>query len=120
MAKAISSATDVLAALAGKTKLFEIEGVTIELRALEWAEAETLYAEYGDKPAEMTYQAARMGISAPVFDEAQLAQLRKAMPGAIQKISSEVMAMSGMAPEEGGRPLAGSGSVPLPETAAPT
>lgn len=120
MAKAISSATDVLAALAGKTKIFEIEGVTIELRSLEWAEAEMLYAEYGDNPTRMTFEAARLGINAPVFDEAQLIQFRKAMPGAIQKISSEVMAMSGMTPEDDNRPLAGSGSAPLPETAAPT
>lgn len=111
MAKAISSASEFLSAIAGKTELFDVEGATVELRSLQWAEVETLYAQYGDKPTEMTFQAARMGIVAPVLDEDQWAAFRKALPGAIQDISNRVMRMSGMLKEDG-RPLAGIGSLP--------
>lgn len=119
MAKAISSAADFLSAIAGKTEAFAVEGATIELRSLEWAEVETLYAQYGDKPVEMTYHAARMGIVAPQLDEAQWAAFRKALPGAIQAISNKVMGMSGMLPG-GGSPLAGVGSPSSLATVQPT
>lgn len=119
MAKAISSATDFLSAIAGKTKLFEIEGATIELRALEWAEVEQLNALYGSKPVEMTFQVVLLGIKSPEFNAEQMTLFRKAMPGAIQGISSEIMKMSGMVKDEN-RPLAGNGLLPSPETAVPT
>lgn len=119
MTKAISSAADFLKAIAGKTELFPVEGATVELRSLEWAEVETLYAQYGDKPTEMTFQAARMGIVAPQLDEAQWGILRKSLPGAIQAISNRVMAISGML-GAGGGPLAGTGSSPSPGTDQPT
>lgn len=117
MTKAISSAADFLSAIAGKTQRFEIEGATVELRSLEWAEVETLYGQYGNKPTEMTFQAARMGIVAPQLDEAQWATFRKSLPGAIQAISNKVMGMSGMLPGDG--PLAGTGSSALSGTDQP-
>lgn len=118
MAKAISSATDFLSAIAGKTKLFEVEGATIELRALEWAEVEQLNVQYSGKPVEMTFQVALLGIKSPELNAEQLTMFRKAIPGAIQDISSEIMKMSGMVKDEN-RPLAGTGSPALLEMAAP-
>ncbi len=110
MAKAIASASEFLAAVSGKSHLFEVAGVTVELRSLEWAEAEELLSKYADRPAQMAFQAAVKGIKSPPLDEVALAQLQKAQPGVIQAISSEVMRLSGMAAEVGGGPLDGSGS----------
>ena len=105
MAKAISSASEFLAATAGKTLPFEVEGVTVQLRSLEWAETESLLAMANSNPAEVTFRAALLGLNGLV-DEAQL---RTVIPGAVQKISAEVMRISGMG-QEGGSPLAGTGS----------
>lgn len=110
MAKAIASASEFLAAVAAKSHQFEVAGVTIELRSLEWAEAEELLSKYGDKPAQMAFQAAVKGIKSPPLDEVALAQFHRAQPGAIQAISGEVMRLSGMVAEAGGGPLDGTGS----------
>lgn len=111
MTKAISSASDFLAAIGGKTELFTVEGVTVELRSLGWAETQSLNAQYGDNATEMTFQAALLGIVNPKLDEAQLEQFRKARPGPISDISRRIMQMSGML-KEGDGPLAGDGSLP--------
>ncbi len=108
MAKAIASASEFLAAVSGKTHLFEVAGVTVELRSLEWAEAEELLSKYRDNAPQMAFQAAVKGIKSPPLNEAELQQLSKAMPGAIQAISGEVMRLSGMV--AGDAPLDGGGS----------
>lgn len=113
MTKATSSAVDFLAAIAGKTELFEVEGVTVELRGLEWTETQKLYA-LAENPPEMTFQAALMGLVAPMISEEQF---RKAHPGAIQKISARVMEMSGLGAAASDSPLAGGGSLPATGTA---
>lgn len=110
MTKAISSAVDFLAAVGGKTELFEVEGVTVELRSLEWGETQSLNTQYGDNLTEMTFQVALLGIVEPKLDEGQLAQFRKARPGAVSAISKRVMQISGMLKEEDDRPLDGTGS----------
>jgi hypothetical protein len=108
--KAISSAAQFLTAVSGKTELFEVEGATVELRALGWEETQQLSATYGENLTEMTFQAVVLGLANPKLDEAQLAQLRMASPGAISEISKRIMRISGMLKEEDGRPLAGTGS----------
>lgn len=118
MAKAISSATEFLTAIAGKTTLFEVEGVTIELRSLGHLETEMLMDKYGDKPLRLALEAARLGIANPVLDEEQLESMGKALPGVIEKLSREVMRISGMS-KESDSPLAGSGSSALPVTGQP-
>src|SRR3954464_7596329 len=98
MAKAIASASEFITAAAGQTIPFDVNGVTVELRSLEWTETDRLITEYSKNPAEMTFQAAYLGLAKPKLDEAQL---RSFMPGVIQKISAEVMRLSGMMQEEG-------------------
>jgi hypothetical protein len=111
MTKAITSAVDFLAAITGGTELFEVEGVTVELRSLTWEEAQRLNANHKGDVTEMTFQAAALGIVAPALTAEHLDALRQAKPGVIAKISNRVMTISGMMEEdEGGSPLAGGGS----------
>lgn len=116
MTKAISSAADFLSAIGQKTELFDTQGVTVELRSLEWAEAQQLNARYGNDNAELSFQTALAGIVAPKVEEAQL---RKARAGVVSDIGRRVAVISGMLKEDD-RPLAGSGSPSGPPTAPPT
>lgn len=109
MAKAISSATDFLNAIGQKTELFDTQGVTVELRSLEWADAQQLNAKYGNDTTELSFQTALLGIVAPKIEEAQL---RKARAGIISDIGRRVAQISGMLKEDDSRPLAGAGSSP--------
>lgn len=111
MAKAISSATDFLAAIAGETQTFEIEGLAVELRSLTFAEVQRLTAKHRDDAAEMAFQAVILGLVAPKLDETQLEQIRTAKPGPVMEIAKRVMEISGMAEQDGGTPLAGGGSL---------
>lgn len=109
--KTVSSAVDFLAAVAGKTELFEVEpGVFVELRSLEYEESETLLAEYGDKPVALTYQFFSHGLVSPELSEVQKQELRKARPGPISKMGTRVLELSGLNQKEGDSPLPGGGS----------
>lgn len=109
--KTVSSAVDFLAAVAGKTELFEVEpGVFVELRSLGYEESESLIAEYGDKPVALTYQLFAYGLVRPELTDEQKAELRKARPGPVSRMGSRVAELSGLGQEEGASPLAGSGS----------
>lgn len=107
MAKAISSAADFLTAIAGKTEPFEVDGVTVELRSLEWAEVQDLQKRFAGNGAELTFQAAMAGLVTPKVEETQL---RRGRAGIVADIGKQVMVLSGMTSEDGDRPLAGSGS----------
>lgn len=107
MAKAISSAVDVLAAIAGKTEAFEIEGVTVELRSLEWAEVQRIIVGNDGDTWEQLFQMALAGIAAPKLEEAQL---RKARPSFVTGVGKRVAEISGTGQSDG--PLAGDGSSP--------
>ncbi len=107
MAKAISSASDLLAAIAGKTVSFDYGDVTIELRSLEWAEVQTIVAQFGENQTELVFQMALAGIASPKVEEAQL---RKAPVSFVVSTGRRVSELSGMAPEVDNRPLDGTGS----------
>lgn len=107
MAKAISSAVDVLAAIAGRTELFEIEGVTVELRSLEWAEVQHILTHNDGNNMEQLFQMAAAGIAAPKIEEAQL---RKARASFVTGVGKRVAEISGTAQSD--VPLAGAGSLP--------
>ncbi len=106
MAKAISSATDVLAAIAGKAVPFETNGVTVEVRALQWEEVQVTLAQHKDNDAEFMFQMALAGLSEPKLTEEQL---RKARVSFVTDIGRRVLALSGLTNESAG-PLAGTGS----------
>lgn len=111
MTKATASAVDFLAAISGGTELFEVGGVTVELRPLTFAEVQGLVAAHKDDAAEMSFQALTLGLVAPTLEPAQLDQVRNGKPGVLMKIAQRVMAISGMGEEdENGSPLAGGGS----------
>lgn len=116
MAKAISSAADFLNAIAGKTEVFEVEGVTVELRSLDWEEVQQLQTRFGNNYAELTFQTALAGLVAPKVDEAQL---RKGRAGMVADIGNRVGVISGMIKEADNRPLAGTGSPSSSETVPP-
>lgn len=109
MAKAITSATDFLNAIAQKTELFEVEGVTVELRSLDWAEVQQILGKNTSDNMEQLFQFALAGLAAPKVEEAQL---RKARAIFITRIGTRVGQMSGTAGDNSG-PLAGDGSSPL-------
>ena len=109
-AKAITSAVDFMAAVAGKTEVFTAAGVTVELRSLGFDEAEALMAQYGEKPIEMTFHVLLAGLVAPKLDEAQIKALRQSRPGPLSTIAGRIMTLSGMGGSEGGKsPLDGGG-----------
>jgi hypothetical protein len=106
MAKAISSATDFISAIAQKTELFEVEGVTVELRSLDWGEVQQILGNSTSNNMEQLFQFALAGLAAPKIEEAQL---RKARAIFITSIGTRVGQMSGTAGDSTG-PLAGGGS----------
>lgn len=111
MTKATSSAVDFLAAVAGKTELFEVAGVTVELRSLDYTEVGELRARHGDDFVEMSMQAILLGLVSPKLDEAQLAQLRHSRPGPLAEIAARITEISGLSDDgPGASPLAGGGS----------
>lgn len=112
MAKAIASASGFLAAIVGKPIYFEVDGVTIELQGIGYADYMTLVEAHGDKPVELAFQMALLGIKAPKLAEADLELFRQAKPGTVRKIAEEVARISGLN-DEGNGPLAGSTS-PVP------
>ncbi len=120
MTKATTNAIDFLAMIAGGTELFEVEGITIEIRNLTFAEVQQIGKKYGDDNYEITFQTVVVGLVTPKLDAAQVEQMRQSKPGAITDISNRVMRLSGMTKEEGGSPLAGGGLSTDPTTAAPT
>lgn len=107
MAKAISSAVDFLAAIAQKTELHEVEGMTVELRTLEWAEVQQIMARHSNDNLEMLFQMAYAGLASPKVEEAQL---RRARAVFVNSIGTRVAQMSGTAQDASG-PLAGDGSL---------
>jgi hypothetical protein len=110
MAKTISSAVDLMAVLAGKTELFETDGLTVELRSLTFAEVNDL-ANYKGDNAEMAYQAFVRGLVSPALEAEQLDALRKGLPGPLLKISKRVLTLSGLeGDKEDASPLAGGAS----------
>lgn len=109
-AKAVVSAVDFMAAVGGKTEIYTVDGITVELRSLHYEEAEALMAEYSNKPAAMLYQMFVRGIAKPELTEAQRAQLRQAHPSFVQKIGGRVAELSGLSNPDGDSPLAGGGS----------
>ena len=120
MTKATINAIDFLAAITGGTELFEVEGITVEIRSLTFAEVQHMGNKYKDDNYEMTFQTVVAGLVAPKLDAAQVEQMRQSKPGLITRISNRVMRLSAMTEEEGASPLAGGGSSPDPTTAAPT
>lgn len=122
MTKATSSATDFLALISGSTEPFEVDGATVELRSLTFTESQTLGRQYADDSAELTFQAVKIGLVAPVLTAEQVEQMRKARPGAIQGMGARIMVLSGLAKDETAptSPLAGGGSSASPATEPPT
>lgn len=110
MTKKTTAAIDFLAAIAGETELFEVGGLTVELRSLTFAEVQGLSTKNRGDASEMAFQALVLGMVDPKLDEAQLEQVRGGKPGVLMKIAQRVMEISGMIDEEdGGSPLAGTG-----------
>lgn len=108
MTKATTSAIDFLAAISGGTEVFEVSGLTVELRSLTFAEVQRLSAAHKDDSTEMAFQALVLGLVEPKLDEEQLVQVRQGRPGPLMKIATRVMRISGMVDtEEGGSPLDG-------------
>lgn len=107
MAKAISSAADFLNAIAQKTEVFEVEGIAVELRSLEWAEVQQILGHNTNDNMEQLFQFALAGLAAPKVEEAQL---RKARAIFVNSIGTRVAQMSGTAQDNSG-PLAGDGSL---------
>lgn len=101
MTKAISSAVDFLAAVSGAPQTFEVEGVTVELQSLTFAESQQLSKQYGDDSTEMTFQALVLGLVSPKLTEEQIKQLREARPGPLMKMARRVMVISGMLEDDG-------------------
>ena len=119
MGKATTSAVDFLAALSGETDIFETDGVTVELRSLTFTETQRLGVKFKNDNTEMAFQALALGLVKPALTPEQLEQLRQAKPGPLMKIAKRVMEISGMVDEEGGSPLAGSGSPSATENTTP-
>lgn len=115
MAKAISSAADVLAAIAGKNDVFETDGVTVELRSLAWDEVQSILARFPNDNMEQLFQFALAGLASPKLEEAQL---RKGRSSFVTAVGGRVAQISGAKDDD--RPLAGTGSPPSPPTAQPT
>lgn len=108
MTKATTSAIDFLAAISGGTEEFEVEGVTVELRSLTFAEVQGLRRTYKDDEGELTFGALRLGLLSPKLDEAQIEQLRNSKPGPIAKIAGRIMQISGMVETDANLPGGGS------------
>lgn len=121
MTKATTSAIDFLAAISGGTELFEVGGVTVELRSLTFAEVQRLSTAHKDDNTEMSFQALALGLVSPKLDDAQLEQMRGAKPGPLMAIAKRVMQISGMVEDEAapGSPLDGGGSLNGLVTAQP-
>lgn len=109
MAKATTSAVDFLAAVTGEPQLFEVDGLTVELRSLTFSESQKIVTEHKDDNTELAFQALVLGLVAPKLDEAQLQQLRNARPGPLMKIAKRVIEISGMGEDSG--PLAPGGGL---------
>lgn len=122
MTKATSNAIDFLAAISGGTELYEVEGVTTEIRSLTFAEVQQMGVKFADNNYEMTFQVVVAGLVTPKLDVSQVEQLRQAKPGAITKLSSRIMQLSGMTEDTTapGSPLDGGGSSLGPVTDLPT
>lgn len=106
MTKATTSAVDFLAAIGGRTELCEVEGATVELRSLSFAETQTLSAQYGDDNTELALRMVELALVNPPLTVDQLRQVR---PGPLAQLAQRVTALSGLeAPA--GSPLAGTGS----------
>lgn len=101
------SAAEFLSALSNTPELFTTHGVTVELRALTYAEVQRLVNLYKDDSNEMAFQAVQLGLVAPVLDGADLEQVRNGRAGPIMAIAKRVMEVSGMVDSPG--PLAGNG-----------
>lgn len=99
MTKATTSAIDFLAAISGGTEVFEVSGLTVELRSLTFAEVQRLSTAHKDDSTEMAFQALVLGLVEPKLDEEQLAQVRQGKPGPLMKIATRVMQISGMVEE---------------------
>lgn len=108
-AKAIVSAVDFMAAVAGRTELFTTDGVTVEIRSLTFEEAETLMAKHSDNPIALTFNALLAGLVEPKLSATQITELRQSRPGPISAIAQRIMELSGMGAQSGGTPLAGGG-----------
>jgi hypothetical protein len=108
MAKAISSATDFLAALSCEPEAYETNGVTVELRSLTFTEVQKIATQHRDDSNEMAFQAMRLGLVAPKLDDGQFEQVRSGKAGPLMNIAKRVMQISGMMEDSG--PLAGGGS----------
>lgn len=109
MTKAITSAEDFASLAAGKTDVFEVEGMTVELRGLDWAEMQSLRTKYEQDEIEMAFQMAYLGLQSPKIEEGVL---RKARPSIVQALVKRVAEISGTARTEADGPLAGDGLSP--------
>lgn len=112
MTKATTSAIDFLAAISGGTEIYEVSGVSVELRSLTFAEAQKLGTAYKDDPTEMAFQSLALGLVAPKLDEAQLQEVRGARPGPLMAIAKRVMTISGMVEDKENFPGGGSSGEP--------
>lgn len=110
MSSKTTNAVDFLAAIAGETELFEVGGVTVELRSLTFAEVQGLSTKHKDDSTELAFQALVLGLVEPKLSESELATVRTGKPGPLMKIAQRVMEISGMVESEDGSPLAGGGS----------
>jgi len=107
MQKAITSAPDFLAAITGGTEVFEVGGVTVELRSLTFAEVQRLANQYQGDATEMAFQALALGLVSPVLTPEQLGQVRDGRPGPLMKMAQRVMQISGMTEDTENFPGAG-------------
>lgn len=105
--KALSGA-ELLQLLACEPETYEVQGVTVELRALTFTEVQGIANQHSGDNTEMAFQALRLGLVSPQLDETQFDQLRGGKSGPLMKMAQRVMEISGMT--EGGGPLAGTGS----------
>ena len=109
-AKALSGA-ELLQLLACEPETYEVQGVTVELRALTFTEVQKLAKIPGDDNVEANFQALRLGLVSPQLTDAEFEQLRNVKAGALMKMAQRVMLISGMTDEEeGGSPLGGGAS----------
>lgn len=106
MAKAISSAADFLARIAGKAEPFEVDDLTVELCTLGWGDMQEIVVKYDGNQSEQLFQMALRGLSNPKIEEDELRKMPFALVAAL---GAEVSRRSGVQGKSDG-PLDGDGS----------
>lgn len=106
----ILNPADFLSAVSCKPMPFEVDGIHMLIRGLEYTEIQTINAKYSKDNLESAFQAVKLGLVEPQLNDAQRDALRQANAKFIVKLSQQIMAISGLQDEDKNGPLAGDGS----------